>query len=83
MITSSSDRADVALPAANGGEGFSPYVPFAEYPDILKTAQAAQALQVDEKTVRELIKRGELYAVRVGRVIRVPKKSLIDFIGGE
>jgi excisionase family DNA binding protein len=57
------------------------YVPFADLPDVMTTAQAAQALQVDSKTVRAMIRRGELRAVRCGRLIRVPKTALAEFCG--
>ena len=49
---------------------------------MLKTAQAADALQVDPKTIREMIRRGELRAVRCGRLIRIPKSALVEFVEG-
>lgn len=58
------------------------HAPFEGLPDVLKTAQAADALQVDQKTIRAMIRRGELRAVRCGRLIRVPKSCLIEFIEG-
>ncbi|WP_165443475.1 helix-turn-helix domain-containing protein [Olsenella sp. Marseille-P4559] len=61
----------------------SPYVPFASYPDMNSTSQAAEALGTNEKTLRELIRRSDLFAVRMGRVFRIPKQSLIDFSEGK
>ncbi len=71
-----------------GGAGSTPspseYIPFASLPDVLTTAQAADALQVDAKTIRSLIRRGELRGIRCGRLLRVPKSALIEFCkGGE
>lgn len=68
----------------DGGSTFSPsaYVPFASLPDVLTTEQAADALQVDCKTVRSMIRRGELRGIRCGRLLRVPKSALIEFCGG-
>lgn len=57
---------------------------FGSLPDVLTTAEAAAALRVDPKTLRTMIRRGELRAVRCGRLLRVPKSALIEFCkGGE
>lgn len=56
---------------------------FAGMPDVLTTAEAAAALQVDPKTVRAMIRRGELRGIRCGRLIRVPKAALVEFCGGD
>lgn len=56
---------------------------FAGLPDVLTTAEAAVALQVDPKTVRAMIRRGELRGIRCGRLIRVPKAALVEFCGGD
>jgi excisionase family DNA binding protein len=56
---------------------------FAGLPDVLTTAEAAAALQVDPKTVRAMIRRGELRGIRCGRLIRVPKAALVEFCGGD
>ncbi|GAA6527950.1 helix-turn-helix domain-containing protein [Intrasporangium sp. DVR] len=36
----------------------------------------------DEETVYRLIHRGDLRAIRVGRLVRVPESALRDFIAG-
>lgn len=56
--------------------------------DMLTIAQAAEQLNVHKNTVRNLIKRGELEAVRYGRnLIRIPSASLeslgTPYVGGE
>lgn len=58
------------------------YVPFASLPDVLTTEQAAAALQVDPKTVRAMVRRGELKAVRCGRLLRIPKRALLQLCEG-
>jgi excisionase family DNA binding protein len=65
------------------GSTSTAYVPFADLPDVLTTEQAAAALQVDCKTVRSMVRRGELRGVRCGRLIRIPKAALVAFCGGE
>lgn len=42
-------------------------------PDMLTIAQAAEQLNVHKNTIRNLIGKGELNAVRIGRnIIRIP-----------
>jgi excisionase family DNA binding protein len=76
--------ASAAVPASTLLGSTSPaYVPFADLPDVLTTEQAASALQVDRKTIRSMVRRGELRGVRCGRLIRVPKAALVEFCGGD
>lgn len=51
--------------------------------DLLTLAEAAEALRVSQATVRRLIDGGELRAVRVGRLWRVPKAALEAYLGGD
>ncbi len=46
----------------------------------LKIAQAAAELNVSQATIRRLIDRGELRAVYVGRVLRVPSVELSRYV---
>lgn len=84
MSISTSSEPRVTLSVIDGGAGAEPraYVPFSQYPDMLNSKQTAEALGVCEKTVRGLVRDGELFAVRVGRVWRVPKSALIAFSEG-
>lgn len=45
--------------------------------------QAAECLQVSIKTVRRLIKAGEINAVRIGRCVRISQSELDRLMGGE
>lgn len=82
MTCTDSHAASACSPAdALSGSTTPEYMPFAALPDVLTTAQAAAALQVDAKTVRAMIRRGELRAVRCGRLLRVPKAALVEFCG--
>jgi excisionase family DNA binding protein len=49
-------------------------------PVLISISEVAVRLSVSEKTVRRLIARGELPAVRIGALIRVPVES-IDTLG--
>ncbi len=44
--------------------------------ETLKVAEVAAKLRVDPRTVYRMIDRGELPAIRVGRLIRIPTKAL-------
>lgn len=53
---------------------------FREYPDILTVAQVAQALGICTKAVYALVNGKKLGAIRVGRIIKVPKFCLEEFV---
>ena len=51
-----------------------------EYPDILTTEEACEALRVGYNALYELLQSGKLKAYRNGRLWRIPKKSVIQYI---
>jgi len=51
--------------------------------ELLTLAEAAEALRVSQATVRRLIDAGELRGVRVGRLWRVPKPAVEEYLGGD
>lgn len=51
--------------------------------EMLSIAQVAERLQVSVATVRRLIERGELPAVRVGRLWRISSNALEAYLGGD
>lgn len=53
---------------------------FEDAPDVLTVKQAAELLSVSKATVYSLVADGELIYRRVGRLIRIRKADLIDFI---
>ena len=58
------------------------YEMFRDLPDMCSTHEAATGLRCSDKTVRQLIRENRLFAVHVGRVLRIPKQSLINFAEG-
>jgi excisionase family DNA binding protein len=42
--------------------------------------QAADCLQVSERTIWSLVRRGELAAVRIGRAVRIPATELQAYL---
>jgi len=49
---------------------------------VLTVPEVAAELQIPASTVYDLIRRGEIPSVRVGRRIRVPKRRLEDWVNG-
>ena len=52
------------------------------YPPVLTVSQVAEILNVNKNTVFRLIKAGEIPAMRVGRLIRIPKDRMIEYLNG-
>jgi excisionase family DNA binding protein len=55
----------------------------ADAPDVLTVPEAAALLRAGRNQTYDLIRRGELHAVRVGRSLRVPKAALVRFLEAE
>jgi excisionase family DNA binding protein len=49
----------------------------------LSPSQAAEILNVAEKTIRALIRNGELKSYRVGRLLRIRSDDLEQYVSGE
>lgn len=52
-----------------------------DYPDVLTVDEASELLGVCTKTVYNMIKRGELKKQNVGRLFRIPKTYIMDYLG--
>lgn len=50
------------------------------YPPILSVNDVAYILGITAKTVRYLIKTGDISSIKVGRLIKIPKNKLIDYL---
>lgn len=53
---------------------------FNEYPDILTVEEACEALRIGYNAAYELLRSGKLRAYKNGRVWRIPKESLKEYI---
>ena len=51
-----------------------------EYPDILTTEEACEALRIGFNALYDLLQSGNLKAYRNGRIWRIPKRSVIEYI---
>ena len=53
---------------------------FEQYPDILSVEEACEALRVGYNAMYELLNSGKVKAFKNGRVWRIPKASLQEYI---
>jgi excisionase family DNA binding protein len=53
-----------------------------QLPIALDVRDVAGLLEIHPETVRRLIAKGELRAVRIGRLVRVPREALTEFLAG-
>jgi excisionase family DNA binding protein len=49
---------------------------------FLTVSEAAARLQVSAKTIRRLIEHGDLPALRIGRLVRIPEENFERFLKG-
>lgn len=54
---------------------------YADLPAVTDVAGVARILQCHTDTVRHLIDTDQLGCVRLGRLIRVPRHAILDFLG--
>ena len=53
------------------------------YPAALSITDVAEILNITPATVRRHIKSNDLPHIKVGRLVRIPKDSLIGFLHGD
>ncbi|MEQ1757597.1 MAG: excisionase family DNA-binding protein [Vicinamibacterales bacterium] len=55
--------------------------PVSDLPELLRVGECSVWADTSEFTIREMIKKGELRAVRFGRLLRVPRSELLKVRG--
>lgn len=53
---------------------------FRSYPDALTPEQVGRMLGVGQRTTYRLLRSGQIHSVRMGRLYRVPKVAVIDYL---
>lgn len=53
---------------------------FNHLPDIMSIKELRSALGIGRTKAYELISSGEIKSIRVGNAIRIPKKTLLDYV---
>lgn len=54
-----------------------------KYPAVLSISDVAEILNITPATVRRHIKSNDLPHIKVGRLVRIPKDSLISYLHGD
>ncbi len=55
----------------------------ADAPDVLTVEEAADVLRCGRTAMYAAVRRGDVYSVRIGRNIRVPRHKLAELLGEE
>ena len=55
----------------------------ADAPDVLTVSEVAELLRVGRNAAYQLVGSGQLWGVKVGRSIRVPRRSVERFLANE
>jgi len=53
---------------------------FNDYPDVMTAEEACELLRVGHNTVYHLLNTGKLKGIRFGRVWKISKQSVIEFV---
>jgi excisionase family DNA binding protein len=54
--------------------------PLARLPEMLTVKEVAAILRVGRNQLYQVVARGEVRAVRIGRTIRIPRTALLDLL---
>ncbi|MDR1131221.1 MAG: helix-turn-helix domain-containing protein [Oscillospiraceae bacterium] len=50
------------------------------YPDVVTVADLAKMLKVGRNTAYELVRANSIQSVKIGKSIRIPKESVIQYL---
>jgi len=53
----------------------------ADLPEYLRPDEVADFLGLGRSAIYELLRRGEIFSVRFGRLIRIPKSAIVEYAG--
>lgn len=53
---------------------------FNSYPDVLSVKQLCEILDIGKNTAYRLLQSGEIKSIKIGKVYKIPKKTLKDYI---
>ncbi len=56
---------------------------FEMFPDILTVDQLCEAFQIGKNTAYELLNSGQIKAIKMGNIWKIPRHNLIDYVLNE
>jgi excisionase family DNA binding protein len=57
--------------------------PRSDWPELLRVEEAATLLDISRGVAYDLVRRGELPSIRLGRLLRIPRSGLIAKMDGQ
>lgn len=54
---------------------------FSSYPDVVDVEQMSKMLGISTKTAYNLLRNGSIQHIKIGRTYKIPKASVLRFIG--
>ena len=73
----------VTAPLARRSTSVTPHTPVEDLPDLCDVPDTAGKLGCSEGVVREMARKGQLEAVRLGRLVRIRRSSIARLVNGE
>jgi len=56
---------------------------FKGYPDVLSVKDIQSALNIGKAAAYRLLETGQIHSFRIGRVFKVPKNALVQYINNQ
>lgn len=53
---------------------------FDEFPNMLSPEQVADIMNISKETVYRMVRRGDYDSLKLGRIIRIPKACVLNYI---
>lgn len=53
---------------------------FADYPDVVSISQLKEMLGIGKSVAYRLVQTNKIKSFRIGRIYKIPKKNIIDYI---
>lgn len=53
---------------------------FADYPDVVSISQMKEMLGIGKSVAYRLVQTNKIKSFRIGRIYKIPKKNIIDYI---
>lgn len=53
---------------------------YSDLPLVLHVKDLAKALSISQNTAYELVRSGQIRSIRTGRIYRIPKDALIEYL---
>lgn len=63
-----------------GASDMAPITSFENLPLVLHVKELAEVLSISQNTAYALVRSGQIRSIRTGRIYRIPKDALIEYL---